>query len=239
MYGVSEIVAPVKTLRALELKRVCAAAIASLAWFALVVQVYFDISDALANNLSVTNGLVQYFSFFTIQTNMLIALILTVSFARPQAEPFLMRPSVNSALANYIVIVGVVYALLLRHLWDPQGLQFVADRVLHDAIPALYPLYWLVFHPKGRLRWIDPVIWLIYPIVYFAYILLRGAVFGIYPYPFVDVIRLGYSGVAINAMFFLAAFFALGVFFAGVDRALAGRERRLLAGLAEPPNSDK
>jgi hypothetical protein len=239
MQGVSEIAAPVKLARAFDLKRACAASIAALAWSALAVQVYFDIADAIAKNQSIANGLIQFFSFFTIQTNMLIALLLTISFARPQAEQFLTRPSVKSALANYIVIVGVVYALMLRHLWDPHGMQLVADRVLHDAIPALYPLYWLAFHPKGRLRWIDPIVWLIYPVVYFAYILLRGAAFGVYPYPFVDVIKLGYGGVAFNALLFLAAFFCLGLIFAAVDRALAERDCALPTGLAERPNSDK
>lgn len=239
MHGVSEFASPVRTLRVLYLKRISAAAIASLAWFALLVQVYFDISEALSNNDSVANGLIQYFSFFTIQTNMVIALLLTISFARPHAEQFLTRPSVKSALANYIIIVGVVYALMLRHLWDPQGMQFVADRVLHDAIPFLYPLYWLVFLPKGTLRWMDPIRWLIYPVVYFVYSLLRGAFFGVYPYPFIDVARLGYSRVAVNAMVLLAAFFCLGVVFAAIDRALAGSQAWLPTGLAERPNSDK
>lgn len=239
MQGVSEIVAAVRPPRALDLKRACAAGIAALAWSALAVQVYFDIADAIAKNQSVANGLIQFFSFFTIQTNMLIALLLTISFARPQTEQFLTRPSVKSALANYIVIVGVVYALMLRHLWDPHGMQLVADRVLHDAIPSLYPLYWLVFLPKGRLRWIDPIIWLIYPIIYFAYILLRGAAFGVYPYPFIDVAKLGYSGVAFNATLFLAAFFCLGLIFAAIDWALAGRQSGSPTGLAERPNSDK
>lgn len=239
MPGVSEITNSVKMPRPLHLKRLSAAAIACLAWSALGVQVYFDIDDALAKNQSVANGLIQFFSFFTIQTNMLIALLLTISFARPQTEQFLTRPSFNSALASYIIIVGVVYAVMLRHLWDPHGMQLVADRVLHDAIPFLYPLYWLVFLPKGSLRWTDPVMWLIYPIVYFAYSLLRGAAFGIYPYPFIDVTKLGYTGVSINAILFLAAFFGLGVTFAAIDWALAGRERQPAPGLAERPNSDK
>lgn len=223
-----------------RLDRICAAALAALGWFALVVQVSFDIQDALVQNASVAVGLIQFFSFFTIQTNMLIALLLTISFARPQADQFLTRPSVKSAMANYIVIVSLVYALLLRHLWNPQGLQLVADRLLHDAIPLLYVLYWLIFLPKGSLRWKDPVIWLIYPIIYFIYILVRGAAFGVYPYPFVDVAALGYAGVSINAAMFLAAFFGLGVMFAAIDRALGPPNLAWRnAGLAERPNSDK
>ncbi|WP_202899198.1 Pr6Pr family membrane protein [Methylocapsa aurea] len=239
MYGFSDVKTAVKVSSTLNINRICAAALAMLGWFALTVQMGFDIQEALIKNASVVGGLIHYFSFFTIQTNMLVALLLTISLVRPQTDQFLLRPSVKSALANYIVIVGVVYALLLRGLWDPQGLQLVADRLLHDAIPLLYPLYWLIFLPKGTLRWIDPVVWLIYPLLYFFYILLRGAVFGIYPYPFVDVATLGYGGVSINAMVFLAAFFGLGVMFAAIDRILGGRNACVEADLAERSNSDK
>ena len=59
----------------------------------------------------------------------------------------------------------------------------MADLVLHDAIPFLYPLYWLVFLPKGSLRWSEPAWWLVFPALYFLYSMLRGAAFGTYLYP--------------------------------------------------------
>ncbi|MGH6821171.1 MAG: Pr6Pr family membrane protein, partial [Methylocella sp.] len=188
------------------------------------VQLYFNIHDALVKDLSIPAHIINYFSFFTIETNLLVALVLTIFCARPQAEQYLARPSVTSALAVYIIIVGVVYAVLLRHLWHPHGLQLLADIALHDAIPFLYPFYWLAFLPKGRLRWSDPAWWLVFPILYFLCSMLRGAAFGIYLYPFFDVAQLGFARVTMNGIVLLAVFFGLGVVVTAIDHALTAGE---------------
>ncbi|SFK03066.1 Pr6Pr family membrane protein [Methylocapsa palsarum] len=245
----------------IQFQRASAAFIAAAAWFALTVQISYNIEEARTNNASVAASVVHFFSYFTMQTNLLVALILTLSFFQPQSEWFLTRTSVQSAVASYIVIVALVYTLLLRNLWNPQGWRLVADRLLHDEIPLLYVLYWIFFMPKGSLTRVDPVLWLIYPLLYFVYILARGAAIGSYPYPFVDVARLGYREVLYNATMFLGAFFALGVTFTGLDRAMSGYAssaaseagapkgsltgatptdaNRMEANLAERPNSDK
>ncbi len=205
-------------------QRRCAAVIAGLGWFGLSAQLYFTIHDAFARDLSIPAHVINHFSYFTIETNLLVALALTIFCARPQAERFLTRPSVKSALVVYIIIVGVVYAVLLRNLWHPQGVQLLADVVLHDAIPVLYPLYWLVFLPKGSLRWTAPAWWLAYPVLYFLYTMLRGEAFGTYPYPFFDVARLGFARVSMNGIVLLAFFFGLGVILTAIDHALASGE---------------
>jgi hypothetical protein len=114
--------------------------------------------------------------------------------------------------------------VLLRNLWHPHGLQLLADMVLHDAIPFLYTFYWLAFLPKGSLRWSNPAWWLVYPVLYFLYSMLRGAAFGIYLYPFFDVAQLGFARVSMNAFALLAFFFGLGVILTAVDHALASGE---------------
>jgi hypothetical protein len=205
-------------------QRRCAAVIAGLGWFGLSVQLYFNIHDALVKDLSIAPNLIDYFSFFTIETNLLVALVLTFFCLRPQAEQFLTTSSVKSALVVYIIIVGVVYAVLLRNLWHPHGVRLLADIVLHDAIPFLYPFYWLAFLPKGSLRWSDPAWWLVYPVLYFLYSMLRGAAFGTYLYPFFDVAQLGFARVSMNAIVLLAFFFALGVILTAIDHALASGE---------------
>ena len=224
MQGVGEAKMPGNVPLPLYGQRGCAAVIAGLGWFGLSVQLYFNIQGALVKNLPVAGHLIDYFSFFTIETNLLVALGLTIYCARPQAEQFLTRLSVRSALVVYIIIVGVVYAVLLRNLWHPHGVQLLADRVLHDAIPFLYPLYWLAFLPKGSLRWSDPAWWLVYPVLYFLYSMLRGAAFGIYLYPFFDVAHLGFERVAMNGIGLLAGFFGLGVVLTAIDHALASSE---------------
>ncbi|MDQ6702595.1 MAG: Pr6Pr family membrane protein [Pseudomonadota bacterium] len=225
MQGVGEAKMPGNVPLPLYGQRGCAAVIAGLGWFGLGVQLYFNIQDALVKNLPVAGHLLDYFSFFTIETNLLVALVLTIFCARPQAERFLTRPSVKSALVVYIIIVGVVYAVLLRNLWHPHGLQLLADLLLHDAIPFLYPFYWLAFLSKGSLRWSDPAWWLVYPVLYFLYSMLRGAAFGTYLYPFFDAAQLGFARVWVNGIVLLAAFIGLGVVLTAIDHALSSDDR--------------
>ena len=209
----------------LSLQRSSAAVIASMAWFALGVQLYFDIQEALIKNHSITVRIIEFLSYFTIETNTVIAFVLTVFCTQPQAERFLTGTTVKSSLVVYVIVVGAVYELLLRHLWHPQGMQLVADTLLHDAIPLLYCLYWLVFLPKGRLRWSFPTTWLVYPIGFFIYSMIRGVAFGIYPYPFINAAQLGFARVCVNAMMLLAVFYGLGIGLTAIDHALGSGER--------------
>ncbi len=224
MQGVGEAKMPGNVPLPLYGQRACAAVIAVFGWFGVGVELYLNTQDALAKNIPVAGHLVSYFSYFSIETNLLVAIVLTIFCLRPQAEHFLTGPSVKSALVVYIIVVGVVYAVLLRKLWHPQGLQLLADIALHDVVPLLYPFYWLVFLPKGSLRWSDPAWWLVFPVVYFLYSMLRGAAFGIYLYPFFDAAQLGFARVAMNGIGLLAGFFGLGVVVTAIDRALASGE---------------
>lgn len=219
-------------------RRGCAAAIAGLGWFGLGVGIYFNVEDALVANSSLAAHLIQHFSFFTNETNLLIALTLTLTCLRPQSEQFLTRPGVKTALAVYIIVVGMIYAALLRNLWQPEGMQLAANYVLHDAMPFLYALYWLIFEAKGGLRWIDPLWWLLYPVVYFFYVVLTGAAIGAYPYPFINTAELGIVRVFLNGVAVLAVFFVIGMTLTAIDHAL-GTQDAHAPGLAAEPNSDK
>lgn len=225
MQGVVEAKMPGNAPKPLYGQRGCAAGIASLGWFALGVQFYFDVEEAAVKGLSVLGQIIRFFSYFTIETNFLVALALTIFCTRPDVDQFLTRPRLKSALVVYIIVVGAVYALLLRHLWHPQGLQLLADIVLHDALPLLYPLYWLMFVPKGSLRWADPAWWLAFPVLFFVYSMLRGAAYGVYPYPFIDAAQLGFMRVFMNATVLLAVFFVLGVVLTAIDRAFQAEQR--------------
>ena len=70
------------------------------------MQFYFNIKDALVGNLPMVGHLIQFFSYVTIETNLLIALVLTSSWAWPQAEQYLTKSSVTSALVVYIVVAA-------------------------------------------------------------------------------------------------------------------------------------
>jgi hypothetical protein len=85
-------------------------------------------------------------------------------------------------------------------------------------MPVLFTLYWWFCVPKGSLRLSHIGLWVLYPALYFAYILLRGDLLGTYPYPFVDVETLGYAQVFVNACGILAGFVLVALVVVGLDR---------------------
>ena len=203
--------------------RIYAVAGALVGWFALALQLYLVLVQSRPG-LAMLGAVITYFSFFTILTNLLVALVFSaIALRRPGGRvQFLSSPSVQAATTVYIVIVGVVYQLLLRQLWNPQGAAWVADFLLHSVVPAGYVLYWLLFAPRTGLRWKDAVQWLAYPGVYVVYVLVRGAVSGFYPYPFVDVKVLGYGRVSANAAVLMLVFLGMGLLVVAVARWTRG-----------------
>jgi apolipoprotein N-acyltransferase len=128
----------------------------------------------------------------------MIAWVCTVLFIR--REDTSGRKKVLTAILVYILTVGLTYNLILRSLWKPEGLQLLADNLLHSIIPVLYLVFWLIFVKKHTLQWNNFLPWLIYPLLYLIYVMIRGAIFGVYPYPFIDVAQIGYPKALLNAV---------------------------------------
>jgi len=194
--------------------------LAVLGWAGLAIQLYLILFARLSIGASLLGGLVSFFSYFTVITNTLVAVVLTcaVTDRDSAACRWFLQPWVSSGIAVSIAVVGLAYSILLRHLWHPQGWQFIADELLHDVMPLLFLAYWWLCVPKGTLRLIHLPLWLIYPLVYFAYALLRGHLLGAYAYPFIDVALLGYPQVFVNAGGILAGFVLMALLVIGIDR---------------------
>ena len=195
---------------------------AALGFFALGVQLNITVHHYLADGLSFTAAFIRYLGFFTILTNSTVALLFTASAlqARKGMAAWLQKTSVKSAFVVYIIVVGVVYNTMLRHLWHPEGLAKVADTILHQVIPLLYVTYWLSFVEKGRLSSRAPWRWLAFPLLYFGYVLIQGQLVEFYPYPFVNVTKLGLERVLVNSALLTLAFLVLGFLVFGLDRSV-------------------
>lgn len=182
-----------------------------ISWFSLILQI-FILKDSIPN----------FFSYFTILSNLLVAISLTVVIfaSKTKIGHVFSLPTTKSAIALYILIVGLVYNLILRGIWDPKGWQLVADNLLHVAVPILYFIYWLIFIPKGTLNWKDGIAWTYFPLAYLIYSLIRGHFTAWYPYPFLNVNELGYQQVFINAGFVVIAFLFFGALLIWVDRLI-------------------
>ena len=112
----------------------------------------------------------------------------------------------------------MVYNVILRFLWQPQGLQYVTDELLHTLIPLLFILFWFLYVPKNGLQYKNALPWLIYPLLYVVYTAIHGVITGFYPYPFVNVGELGYGKVLINSCGLLIAFLGLSLFLIAVAK---------------------
>jgi hypothetical protein len=199
---------------------------AVLGWLGLSIQLYLILYSRWSLEASLIGGLVSFFSYFTVLTNTLVATVLTCEWTSREsaARRWFLQPWVSSAIVVSIAVVGLAYSLLLRHLWHPEGWQFLADELMHDIMPLLFLGYWWFCVPKGTLRLRHIALWLIYPLVYFVSVLWRGHVLAVYPYPFVDVDKLGYPQVFLNAGGLLVGFVVIAVSLTALDRQL-GRRR--------------
>ncbi len=195
------------------MQRVFSFIIALLAWFAVIAQFVLLLQNT---TVGVAETIVRFFSYFTILTNTLVAVFFTGQiFNKPVAS----RSASLTAITSYILIVGLVYQFLLRHLWSPTGLQLLVDELLHSAVPLLVLVYWFLYGRHAILQFSSIVRWLYYPLIYFLFILARGAMSAYYPYPFINVEMLGYGQALVNAVLILAFFVILQVVLIALARS--------------------
>lgn len=156
---------------------------------------------------------VNFLSYFTILTNVLAALALTLPGLAPQsaAAQFFLKPRVRTAITAYTIIVMAIVYFVLRHLTNLQGWDFVADLLLHYVMPFLFVADWLFLVPKETLKLKDGLAGLAFPVVYLLWTFIHGAYSGFYPYPFLNVGELGIGRVLLNEAGLLALFLILGL----------------------------
>jgi len=200
-------------------------AAAAIGWFALVVQYVLIVKYKTDGDLIA--AAIRFFSYFTLLSNVLVALAMTLPWLAPETKlgRFFLEPAIRTAILAYIIIVAVIYHVVLRKLWNPEGWEYVADTIEHVVAPTLYVIDWLLFVPKGTLKFRSAFVWLLFPVAYAVFSLIHGAVTGFYPYPFIDESKLGYDQVLTNMGGLVGAFAGLGLVLIGVDRGL-GRIKR-------------
>ena len=194
--------------------RAAAAVVALVCWIALAVR----FSLTYESTGDVLEALWILARFFTILTNLAVAVAMTMVALGKRVSP-----GIEGGLTLAILLVGVVYALLLQNLYHLTGAALFADVLMHRVAPVAMAAYWLLFARHGPMRWTEPFWWSIYPLAYFAYALVRGSIEGIYPYPFMDVSKIGGWQTALNAAAIAAAFLVAGLGLVWLDRRLLGR----------------
>lgn len=145
---------------------------------------------------------------FTLLTHALVVISFAIV-SRPLrngvSEPWL------AALTLSTVMTGALYHLFMSRLGMATGLGALADHALHSLAPALILIWWLGHAPKRRLEFADLPMFILWPSVYSAYALARGASDGAYPYPFLDPTLIGSGPVVMNIAGLLVLFLLGGV----------------------------
>jgi hypothetical protein len=144
---------------------------------------------------------VNFFSFFTVESNLFAATMLIVSACMVRKWQTKLLLTLRGAATLYMVTTGIVFSVLLSGLeatvltavpWD--------NIVLHYIMPIAVLADWLFDPPKSRIRFKNAIVWLVYPFVYVAYSLIRGQLVGWYPYPFLNPDTNGYIGIVVTSI---------------------------------------
>lgn len=211
--------------------------ILTCAWFAVIAQFILLMN---ARTASVPETIIRFFSFFTILTNIIVALCFesvllnehilfseNVSLRKKfRLHRLFKTAGSKTAVTVYIIVVGAVYNLVLRFLWKPEGLQKFVDELLHTVVPLLTLIYWIAYVPKTGFKWKDSLQWMIYPFCYIIFITVRGALSGYYPYPFINVTEIGYPRALLNGAGLVAVFMGLSLFLIAIAKFSSERYQK-------------
>jgi len=189
--------------------RAAAGLVALICWAGLAIR----FSVTFGNTQDVAETLWILVRYFTILTNLLLAVAMSAVALGKRLSPFVL-----AGLTLAILLVGIVYALLLEGLTPKAGAALLADILLHKMSPPAMALWWLLFAPRGKARWTAPLWWALYPCLYFAYAVARGMMGDKYPYPFMDVGKLGWAQTLLNVGGIAMAFLLAGALLLWIDR---------------------
>jgi len=152
----------------------------------------------------------NFFSYFTIETNILVVIMLLMSAVAIAAGKNGKLDLFRSATTVYILVVGIGFSALLSGL---EGVKLTAvpwdNVVLHYIIPVAVFADFMTDRPRRKLPFKKALLWLLFPIVYAIYALVRGGLTGWYPYPFLNPDVSGASSVVTTIVGLFALGFAL------------------------------
>lgn len=149
---------------------------------------------------------INFFSFFTVENNVLVfaTFLISALFVMSDTTPRWLD-KLRGAVTMYIAVVGIGFAVLLSGLENTVLTAVPWDNiVLHYIIPIAAFIDLLIDRPATKLHFKQSLVWLLYPMAYVTYSLVRGAITGWYPYPFLDPSHNGYVGIAITSLSLLA-----------------------------------
>lgn len=192
-------------------------------WAILPTATVVSATNPVARSLP---GMFVYFwTFFTHLTNLWLVLTYASVVSEWRWLGWFRRPVIMGSAAAFITLVMLYYHFMLAPYLKLEGALGIATVLLHYVAPVLYLAWWALFAPHGMLRFKQIGLMLLPGIAYVAWVLLRGALVGEYPYDILDAKKFGYGGVAIGVAVLLVAVSIFSVIIVAADKQLARRIR--------------
>jgi len=195
----------------------------------LVTQFVVSMQNYAALGRDVPGSLGAFFSYYTILTNIVLVLIYLSELVGWRWLEVFRKLDVTGAMVANMVLVTTFVHFFLRGLTVLSGLGVFCDIVLHDVTPLIFVVWWLVAVRHGPLLVRRVPIMLLPTFIYFLYIMARGAWVQEYPYPVLNVTRLGYGHVLLNAVYLTLGLGALMLLVVGIDELLGKLRRNPIA----------
>lgn len=182
---------------------------------AVIAQLARSYEFTVAADGDVAAMIVNFFSYFTIDSNVLAGVAAAVGSvvllgAKAEREPTWLT-TLRLAAVTYMTVTLVVYNTLLRGLEVAPGVTVGwSNEILHVAAPVLVLIDWLFAPGRTRLEWNRLWAVVIFPVVWTAYTLIRGPIVAWYPYPFMNPASSenGYLSVAFYVLLITGVFLA-------------------------------
>ncbi len=198
--------------------------LSGLGWYREVpveAGLYGDTPDGIAGVLS---RLTDTLSYFTIWSNVVVAVSATLLLQRPWRDTVTRRVLRLDALLM-ITITAIVYQVLIAPSVDVEGWSLLTDPILHIITPLVTVVVWAVWGPRDWISARLVPLALIVPLAWITWMLARGAVVDSYPYGFANVTELGYASVSLTLAVILVFGMLVATTFWAIDVLLRRRLR--------------
>jgi hypothetical protein len=201
--------------------RITLAATAAAAVTGIVIQLLVTAAARGGHFHPAAARVANVFAFFTIDSNVIVAVTCLLLAVRPGPAGRVLRSARLTGLVA-IAITGIVYHVALRGLLDLDTWGLAADVLLHTVVSVLAVAGWVITGPRGLTSRAVAFGALVFPLAWLVFTLSRGAAIGWYPYPFLDVTRIGYLKAVINCCWVAVLFGGLAATATALDRRLPG-----------------
>jgi hypothetical protein len=163
---------------------------------------------------------VRFFSYFTVQSNLLVMVTAALLAARPERDGPAWRVARVAALVG-ITVTFLVYVVVLRPRVHLRGAPWFTNLGFHYVAPLMTVGGWALFGPRPRIDRASVLRHLAWPVAYLGYVLAFGAATGWYPYPFFNVTRIGYGPTLLAALAITVLLLTVAWVYYWLDRRLA------------------